>query len=78
MAWGRVPDCVECFVMIEAPGRLSQLSIRLLVMAQVMISWFVGLSPASGSTLLVGGLLEILSLPLSLPLPHSCVLSPSK
>ena len=34
-----------------APGWLSWLSIQLLVLAQVMISQFMGLSPASGSVL---------------------------
>ena len=40
---------------------------------QVMISQFVGLSPASGSVLTAQSLelLWILCLPLSLPLPHS-------
>ena len=51
------------------PGCLSQLSIQLLISAQVMISQLVSSSPASGSALAVQGLLGILSLPLSLPLP---------
>ena len=58
-----------------APGWLSGLSSRLLVSAQVMISWFVSLSPALGSARIAPSLLGILSLPLSLPLPHSCSLS---
>ena len=51
---------------VGEPGCLSQLSIQLLILAQVMIPWFVGSSPASGSTLAVQILLEILSPSLSL------------
>ena len=47
-----------------APGWLRRLSIWLLILAQVMISWFVSSSPASGSVLPVQRLLGILS-PLS-------------
>ena len=32
-----------------APGWLSWLSIQLLILVQVMISWFMSLSPMSGS-----------------------------
>ena len=39
-------------------------------LTQVVISQFLGLSPASSSVLKAWGLLGILSLPLSLPLPH--------
>ena len=49
-----------------APGWLSWTSVRLLMSAQVMISQFVGLSPASGCALTAW---DSLSLPLSLPLP---------
>ena len=49
------------------PGWLSQLSVGLLVSAQVMISHFVGSSPASSSVPTVQSLLGILSLPLSAP-----------
>ena len=42
------------------------LSVQLLISAQVVISWFVGLSPVSGSALSVQSLLEMLSLHLSL------------
>ena len=61
-------------------GWLSQLSIQLLILAQVMISWFVSSSPTSGSELTVQNLLGILSLPLSLRLPNSYFLplSPNK
>ena len=48
---------------------VAQLSIWLLISAQVMISRFVRLSPTSGSALTVWSLLGILSLPLSLPSP---------
>ena len=52
------------------PGRLSQLSVQLLISAQVMISQFVRSSPTSGSVLTVQRLLEIsLSLSLLLPAP---------
>ena len=60
------------------------MSVRLLVVAQVMISWFVSSSPVLGSTLKVWGRPGILFLPLSLPLPHlhartlSLSLSPSQ
>ena len=36
---------------MEVPGWLSRLSIRLLILAQVMISQFVSLSPVLGSAL---------------------------
>ena len=48
------------------PGWLSWLSIRFLITAQVVMSQFVSSSLTSGSVLL-----EILSLPFSLPLPCS-------
>ena len=54
-------------------GSVSQASD--LVSAQVMISWFVSLSPESGSVLTVQGLLGILSPSLSAPLLHSLSLS---
>ena len=46
--------------------------------AQVMISWFVGSSPVSGSVLTVQGLepaSDSVSPSLSLPLPNSCSVS---
>ena len=62
-----------------APGWLSWLSIQLLVLAQVMISQFMGLSPASGSVLTYRASLEFsLSLSLSAPPPLALSLSPSK
>ena len=48
----------------RAPGWLSWLS---MISAQVMISWFMGSSPALGSVLTVQSLLGVLSLPLSAP-----------
>ena len=48
-----------------ASGWLSRLSIQFLVLAQVMISRFIGSSPASGSVLRERSLLGILSLSLS-------------
>ena len=53
------------------PGGLSHVSILLLILAQVMISWFMRASPKSGSALTAQTLLEVLSLPLSLALSHS-------
>ena len=44
-----------------APGGLSQLSIQLLILAQVMISRFMNSSPVLGSVLTVQSLLGILS-----------------
>ena len=44
------------------PGWFSWLSIRLLVLAQVMISRFVGSNPTSGSVLIMRSLLGIFSL----------------
>ena len=49
-------------VIVEAPGWLSLLSVRLLVSTGVMISQFMGLSPVSGSALIAWSLLDILSL----------------
>ena len=60
------------------PGWLSQLSVRLLILAQVMISRFVGWSPVSVSVLTAQSLLGSLSLSLSLWAPrpaHSLHLS---
>ena len=58
-------------VKIGAPGWLIQLSIQLLISAKVFISWFMRLSPASGSTLTALILLGILSPPpLSAPAPN--------
>ena len=58
-----------------APVWLSQLSIQLLLSAQVMNLQFVSSSPASGSVLTVWSLLGSLSLPLYLPIPHLISLS---
>ena len=52
------------------PGWLSGLSIPLSVSAEVIISWFMGSIPASGSMLIAWKLLGILSFPLCLPLPQ--------
>ena len=62
---------------LGAPGWLSQLGIRLLIVALVMISQFVSLSPKWGFVLTVGSLLGILPFPVSLPLA-ACGLSLSK
>ena len=58
-----------------APEWLSRLSIRLLIGAQVMISWFVSLSAMSGSPLTAWSLLAILSLYLSVCPSSTCALS---
>ena len=60
---------------IGAPRWLSWLNVQL---PKVMISWFVSLSPTSGSEPTAWSLLGILSLPLCLSLPHSSSLSLSK
>ena len=51
---------------LGAPAWLHQLSIRLFVLAHVMISQFMSLSPSSGSALTAWSLLGILSLSLTL------------
>ena len=58
-----------------ASGWLSQLSVGLMILAQVMVSQFVGLSCKSGSALTVWSLLGILSRSLSLPFLCSHTLS---
>ena len=50
------------------PGWLSWLNVQLLILAQVMISRFVESSPMSASTLMMLGLLLILSLSVCPPL----------
>ena len=50
-------------------------SVEYLTSAQVMTSWFVGLSPTSGSLMLMESPLQILCPPLNLPLSCSCSLS---
>ena len=62
----------RCMQFFAVTGWLSLLSFCLLILAQVMISWFMGSSSALGSVLTAQSLLGILSLPLSLPLTHSC------
>ena len=56
-------------------------SVKQLTLAQVIISWFVGLSPTSGIALTVQRLLGILiylSILISLPLPNLHTLSLSQ
>ena len=55
------------YVKTGVPEWHSLLSIRLLISAQVMISWFVSSSPTWGSALMAWSLLGILSLLLSAP-----------
>ena len=66
----------------ECPDAWVAQSIKRLPSAQVMISWFVGSSPALGSVLTVRSLPGILSLSpslsLSLPLPGLLSISLSK
>ena len=52
-----------------APGWHSQLSVWLLVLVQVMISWFMSSNPTSGSALMLQSLLGILCRLLSDPPP---------
>ena len=62
--------CVK-FPLFGAPVWLSWLSVDYLLLAQVMISWFMSLSPASGSVLIAWSLLGIhFSLSLSLCLKN--------
>ena len=61
-----------------APGRLSRLSVQLLIWGQVMISWFVRSSPALGVALMAQNLLGTLSFPLSLSFPPSLKISKLK
>ena len=68
------------FTSIKNPGRLGGSVGWASSLAQVMISRFVGSSPVSGSVLRLGAwsLLQILCLPLCLPLPRSCPVSVSQ
>lgn len=54
------------------PEWLNWLSVWLLVLDQVTISWFVRSSPVLGSTLTARGLSGILSLPLPDLCVHAC------
>ena len=66
---------LNVIVSLRGAWWLSWFSVRLLVSAQVLISWFVSLSSSWGSVLAVWGLVGVLSLPLSPPLPHAQYLS---
>ena len=57
----------------RAPGGLSWLTVQLLISPPVMILQFMSSSPTPGSVLTTQSLLGILSLPLSLLLPNSCM-----
>ena len=63
------------FVEMGAPRWLSQLSVQLLVLAQVMISQFMSLSPVSGSVLMACSLLGMPALSAPTPLILSVSLS---
>ena len=60
------------------PEWLSLVSVRPLILAQVMISQFVGSSPVLGSELVVQRLLRTLSLSAPPPCMHACTLSQNK
>ena len=62
----------------EHLGRLSWLSVQLLISAHIMISWFVRSSPWSGSVLTARSLPWIFSLSLCLSLPLPLSLSQNK
>ena len=62
---------------VGAPRWLTQLSIQLLILAQVKISWFMGSSPVSGSVQRQHGACLGFSLSLSLPFP-TCAFSLSQ
>ena len=70
-----IAELIEEKTICVACGWLRWLNVRLLVLAEVTISQFMGSSPVSGFVLTVGSLLGILSLPLALPLPYSLSLS---
>ena len=53
----------------KSRGTYVAQSVEVLTSAQVMISWFMGLSPTSGSLLSAQNPLQILCSPLSLPFP---------
>ena len=77
--WGKKWNDEEETGSLGVPGWFSQLSLWLLVSAQVMISQFVSSSPASGPVMSPQSLLGILSLSLSLcPLPRSLCLCHSQ
>ena len=57
------------------PGGLSGFSVPLFILAQVMISQFVGSNPTLGSSLTARGLLGILSLFLHLSAPPALAVS---
>ena len=63
---------------VGAPGWLSRLSVRLLISAQGVMSWFVGPGPALSCVRTAGSLLGILSLSPSLSAPPLLSLSFSK
>ena len=63
------------FISLPIVGHLGDQSIKHPTLAQVMITRFVGSSPASDSALTAQSLLGILSLPRSLPLPSTFSLS---
>ena len=67
----------QMIIIPGVPGWLSRLNIRLLILAQVIISQFMKSSPASGSVLTVQSLIGILCLPFSLFSPYllTCFLS---
>ena len=52
-------------LILGVPGWIRWLSIQLLISAQVVISWFMGLSPTLGSVLTVQSLVEIFPLSVS-------------
>ena len=66
----------KCTTVVRVPGWLSWFSVQVWIWAQVMISQFMGSSPASGSVLTA----QDSSPPLPLPLgcSHACMLSRSK
>ena len=73
---GRQTALSEKSIRSGVPGWLSRLSVRLLVSAQVVISWFVSSNPTSGSLLSAQSPLQILCPPLSLFSPaHAHILS---
>ena len=61
-----------------APVWVGRFTVQLLILDEDIILQYVGSSPMLGPAMTVWGMARILSLPVSLPLPHFYVLYVSK